>query len=497
MFQRIRTWLLRGLILVAALAVVVIGWVAWNLRDLSPEADFELQVRPSAQAAPRLRVGFGRRTVNPDLSRPVWVAGFAHGRAATAIHDDLYAVASVIDDGEHRVGLVALDAIGFFHDEVMAVRGSVPSSARLDYVVVASTHNHSTPDLMGIWGPSDYRSGIDPEYRALVVAAAAAALQDAVAALRPASVALAEVPIDPAGLVADSRDPQVFDSTLRLMHFTAADGSTIGSIVNWADHPETPWADNTELTADFPGFLRDALEKGITVDGRIVETGLGGTHVYFNGAIGGLMTTNPETAVSDPYDGQVYSAPSHDKSRAVAHRLAAAILPVVKGGATTPQVAPRLAVSARTLELRIDNPLFRIAAGIGLFGRGQPRLNHIRSEVAMLTFGDAGIACVPGELYPEIANGGITRPTGADFDIEPVEVPSIRASMPGRVKFLIGLANDEIGYIIPKSEWDDEAPWLYGSVARHYGEINSLGPDTGPTIHAALQQLGRFLTEPR
>ena len=95
------------------------------------------------------------------------------------------AVAAVIDDGEHRIGLVALDAIGFFHDQVLAVRRSLPSSARLDYVVVASTHNHSAPDLMGIWGPSDFRSGIDPEYRTAVVAGAAGALLDAVEALTP------------------------------------------------------------------------------------------------------------------------------------------------------------------------------------------------------------------------------------------------------------------------------------------------------------------------
>ena len=94
----------------------------------------------------------------------------------------------------------------------------------------------------------------------------------------------------------------------------------------------------------------------------------------------------------------------------------------------------------------------------------------------MLTFGDASIACVPGELYPEIANGGIVHPPGADFDIAPVEVPALRELMPGRVKFLFGLANDEVGYIIPKSEWDNEAPWLYGAAERHYGEINSLGP---------------------
>jgi hypothetical protein len=281
-----------GIVLLVLVAGVA-GFVWWNLHDRNPGSDFSRSLRPTPSVAARLRVGFGRRVINPDMSKPVWVAGFAHNRAATKIHDDLKAVAVVIDDGEHRIGIVALDAIGFFHDEVLAVRQSVPSSARLDYVIVASTHNHSTPDLMGIWGPSDFRSGIDPDYRRAVVAGAAGALMDAADAIAPAAVSFVEVPLDPAGLVADSRDPQVFDATMRLMVFTAPDGKTIGSIVNWADHPETPWADNTELTADFPGYLRDALESGVTVDGRQVEPGLGGMHVYVNGAIGGLMTTIP------------------------------------------------------------------------------------------------------------------------------------------------------------------------------------------------------------
>ncbi len=46
------------------------------------------------------------------------------------------------------------------------------------------------------------------------------------------------------------------------------------------------------------------------------------------------------------------------------------------------------------------------------------------------------------------------------------------------------MANDELGYIIPKSEWDDEEPWLYGSEKELYGEENSLGPETAPIIHA-------------
>src|SRR4030095_7692475 len=94
-------------------------------------ADFSLRTGPSSGSTPALRVGFGRRSITPDLRKRVWLAGFGNGRAATAIHDDIYAVASVIDDGEHRVGIVALDAIGFFHDEVLAVRRSLPSSGRV------------------------------------------------------------------------------------------------------------------------------------------------------------------------------------------------------------------------------------------------------------------------------------------------------------------------------------------------------------------------------
>jgi hypothetical protein len=63
--------------------------------------------------------------------------------------------------------------------------------------------------------------------------------------------------------------------------------------------------------------------------------------------------------------------------------------------------------------------------------------------------------------------------------------------MHGDTKFIFGLANDEIGYIIPKSEWDQEPPYLYGSEKPPYGEINSVGPTAASTIHDALQELCR------
>jgi hypothetical protein len=88
-------------------------------------------------------------------------------------------------------------------------------------------------------------------------------------------------------------------------------------------------------------------------------------------------------------------------------------------------------------------------------------------------------------------NGGIESPEGADFGIEPVEVPPIREFLPGKVKFIVGLANDEIGYIVPKSEWDQKKPYLYNAERPVYGEINSLGPETAPLLHQMLKELAQ------
>ena len=54
---------------------------------------------------------------------------------------------------------------------------------------------------------------------------------------------------------------------------------------------------------------------------------------------------------------------------------------------------------------------------------------------------------------------------------------------------MVNLANDSIGYIIPKSEWDEDAPWIYGEKDETYGEVVSLGPNTAPIIHENLVEL--------
>jgi hypothetical protein len=223
---------------------------------------------------------------------------------------------------------------------------------------------------------------------------------------------------------------------------------------------------------------------------------VGGIHLYVNGAIGGLMTTSPSVTVQDPYSKEQFKEASHQKARALGRQLTAHVLPVLRRSNSSATDRATISIHARTIQVPVSNKLFLLAPILGVIDRGHPGLrnwNQLRTEVALVTIGDASIACIPGEIYPELVNGGMEHPPGGDFDIEPIETPPIRELMPGKVKFIFGLANDEIGYLIPKSEWDQKPPYLYGAPNAPYGEINSAGPDAAGKVHAALYEISRDL----
>ena len=141
--------------------------------------------------ADELKVGFAQLSITPDLIDhwvdvnndaqfdpdidlwtdvngnekfdAVWMAGFQKQRPAQGIKDNLMAVAVVIDDGKNRIGIVTADTGGLMRKFVLGVREAAPSEWGLDYLMVHATHNHEGPDTQGLWGPSLFRSGVDPE----------------------------------------------------------------------------------------------------------------------------------------------------------------------------------------------------------------------------------------------------------------------------------------------------------------------------------------------
>jgi hypothetical protein len=265
-------------------------------------------------------------------------------------------------------------------------------------------------------------------------------------------------------------------------------GQTLGTLVNHGNHPETLWSGNLQITSDFPHYVREGIEKGVYHKDSLVLPGVGGVAVYASGAVGGLMTTHPRLTIKDPFSGEEFKEPTFEKAAAQGKSMAnLALLAMAKPEEIIDSAA--ISIIAKTLPIPLDNNMFKLAAMLGIMKRGTTGWMKMKSELAVVKIGPISLVTIPGELYPEILNGGVEAPVGQDFNVAPVEIPAIREMMPGKYKFMFGLANDEIGYIIPKSQWDVKAPYTYGKEGSPYGEVNSLGVETAPIIHKNIKTM--------
>ena len=431
-----------------------------------------------------LRFGFAKRLLTPALGeRPVYMAGFGSDRRATGVHDDLWARAVAVSDGHQRIVVVAVDLIGVFHADVEKSRALLRKRAGDVTLVVSSTHNHEGPDTMGLWGPGRFTSGVDPEYLGRVRRTIAETAADALDRLEPARLVLAKTRTP--SLIVDGRLPEVVAEELFVLQAVAEEGHTLGTVVSWGSHPEALGSDNTEITADFPHYLN-----------RRMEESLGGTAVFLVGAIGGLMTPLG-LELTDAHDDPI-PQDSFALARAVGERAAAAALEALAVSARD-SVSQALEYRSARVFVPLENRLFRLAAVLGVLDRpvfsdGEPATrafgDDLGTEIGLLRIGDAELLCVPGEIYPELVLGGIQDPQdpGADFPGAPRETP-LQSLLTSEYRIVIGLANDEIGYILPRSQWDADAPFAYGRDKAQYGEINSVGPSAAPILAEAFADL--------
>ncbi|WP_373494463.1 hypothetical protein [Aquiflexum sp.] len=512
-----KKWLKVSLILLLVFAVIFVSYTFYQFRDRHKGYVVDLKINSGHLSS--IKAGFSKVDITPidfdtwtdensdarfnekdgdvyqDLNGngkfdPIYLAGFHHNRPASGVNDPLWARTMVLDDGNSKLALCVIDMIGFGHDEVVRVRKRLKESLKIDYLIISSTHVHSSPDLMGMWGKNEYSNGVNADYLEFVMKGILESVENATNVLEPAYFRFAIDEEAALPLVGDTRDPQVFDAAIRIMQVMASnDDRTLGTLMNWGNHPETLWSVNTLISSDFPHYFREYVENGIMENDSVKLEGVGGVAVFLNGALGGLMTTHPSIPIADPYSGKVFQEENNDKIDAQGKALAKIVLEKLAGDTLVGVNSANLNIRAKTVELSLDNKLFKLAAWIGIFKRGLSSRWKIRSEVAVWTMGPASFVHVPGELYPEILNGGVESPEGADFGIEPVEVPAIRSVMPGQFRFFNGMSNDMIGYIVPKSQWDEKPPFTYGKEKRPYGEINSLGPDTAPVLHKLVLEL--------
>ena len=444
---------------------------------------------PSLAVEPQLSVGFGECDVSPAIGKkPVYLAGFTADRTATKIHDPIMARAIALNDGTKTIALVSVDLIGLFLPTVEQVRKELKG---FDYILVSSTHNHEGPDTLGLWGKTRFQSGTDPDYLEQVERGIIKAVIVAQKSLTPATakIGTAKAP----ELLHDARLPEVKHDELVAIHFDSPAGNTLGVLVQWNCHPETLDDQNREVSADFVGYAAAYVAKKYSCPA-----------IYFTGTVGGLMTSLKVPIRDDK--GIELKDGTFEKTAAYG-RAVGSLTEKAIGQSVEAKLVP-FEIRTQEILVPVENGLYKIASQLGVLQRpfyawaGSPNPKEfvlskdvikpvgVKTEVGLLKLGSLDIAAIPGEIYPELVVGGVQDPSdaGADYPDAPIE-PLIYAGLKNKHKMLIGLANDELGYFIPKRQWDVKPPYCYKLKESQYGELNSCGPDAAKVVCEAFRAL--------
>ena len=513
---KVKHWILISLaILVASLTIVV------SVTSQGPDRDYFIDVTlPKSTSvfsqAGTLEVGVGVRDITPDLKQYdtwvdkdgnaqfdpdidtyedrnkngtfdfVWMAGFNEKRPAQGVNDPLWSRALAFKNHGTTVVLVSIDSIGMTYDQYIPIRERLAKShPEITHVTFASTHTHQAPDTIGLWSYNplfDYR--FDHAYVDFIQEEIYQSVVEAVKTLEPAETVLAEAYVPMENFSHDSRPPVVVDHHLPLAWFKKkSDGQTIATLASWGMHPEGFGDTFLKLSSDFVHYFREAMEKGLT--GPSAFEGFGGKSVFFTGPVGGLMT-QLDIPITDRF-GKVHKS-FLTKSQAQGENLAILAAQALRDQPDAKRSVmkdQRLAVSAKTHYVAVGNPL-KYVVMLGIVHPGVydlPFETNIRTEISALRIGEMEILTTPGEIYPEIVDGGIDTPKGQDIKTGPVEIPPLRSVMKGTLNFNFNLGMDEIGYFVPTSQWDREEPYTYDYKEAPYGEVYVGTPVTAPKVH--------------
>ena len=459
------------------------------------------------------------------LFEAIWLAGYSSGRPANFVHDDIWARTIFFSKGDVDIAVVSVDLVGFFGNDVEILRERLSSLLpELDHLIVSSTHVHSGPDVLGQWGRVPGTTGRNDRYQEELYGFIVDGVLEAWDNKQEATMSVGSIDTstysDEKGsrnIIHDHRDPKIIDTELGVAHFVNPAGESIATMVNFGNHPEVLTSDSLGITSDFVDATRRGVENGIDYPNQQID-GVGGVCVYISAAVGGMMS--PLRVEVTDGSGQSYRDNNFEKSDALGNVMAELTLQAVSGAEIVSD--PSLAFAVQSFDVPIENVLFQLAFQSGMFDRSlsnyedgelldPSRTPLVQTEITMLDVGNIRMQSVPGELLPELAIGGYDDPAQPYTDLESIigddnpnppdlsqspEGPYIKERMGRTHNWIIGLANDELGYFVPEYNYklSEASPYFEQAPGDHYEETNSLGPSAYPVIEQEIYRLLEWTT---
>ena len=185
-------------------------------------------------------------------------------------HDKIFARAVVFEKDGLSVALVGADLFGMGYIECSAMIAKAKAGG-LTQLIVASSHNHTAPDTLGVYGhyPVEYNQFLVEAISGVAIEAFKIESQSKNS---EAPLANSRWMGHESRVTFETRETRA-SSTLQFPFSTdGEDGKPIATVVNFACHVEGIQEGLLQLTADFPGYMCDK----IAADG-------GGVPVFLNG----------------------------------------------------------------------------------------------------------------------------------------------------------------------------------------------------------------------
>ncbi|MEQ8911639.1 MAG: hypothetical protein RIE03_05055 [Pseudomonadales bacterium] len=397
----------------------------------------------ASSEAGMLWAGAASTTVSPAPGD--FIAGDARNRRFTGVHDPLYARALYLSDGATALALVVVDNIGLTNPDIERMRRRAADlvgdpGLPPQRVIVSSTHTHSGPDVVGLWGEHELSSGRDPAYVDALVDAVAAQVAAAAAARRPVTARVASGDHDLAW-VQNVTEPGLLDRRVTVLQFRAEDGATVATLTNFACHPTVLDAVFDQVSSDYvAGFYQRMEER------------LGGEHLFLQGAIGGWV--QPDKT---------------GRGVALAERYGAAVAETALAlmGSARAVAAPAIRFASKRFEIPLENAGFTALLDAGVLERPL-RDGHLETEAAWFAVGEVEFVTHPGETSPAHSLAS-------------------RALLGAEHSMVLGLTLDALGYILKPEYFDAGAAFP----SADYLTATSVGPEAAPRLMATLEALAR------
>ncbi|NUM48520.1 MAG: hypothetical protein HUU38_27760 [Anaerolineales bacterium] len=198
-------------------------------------------------------------------------------------------------------------------------------------------------------------------------------------------------------------------------------------------------------SSDYVHYLREEVEQ---------QTGA--PCIFFSGALGGMMTPD----VQDH---------SFEEAETMGKKLALEGLAAIRVAVIEP--SPALSVEKKIIKAKLTNILYKLAFRRKLLPDVRDKKGYITTEVNLIRIGGLWLATVPGELLPRLG----------------LHLKAWMKEAGAQVTGVIGLANDELGYILPLEDF--KYPWNPFKPGKHYEETNSIGKDITPKVMEGIKAL--------